>query len=93
MKPASESTRAFSCVTFGISCYLHIRLEVNVSALKMGDVVVLKSGGPMMTIGSLNTQYARCQWFDGKELKHGDFGVDSLKYPEKNEGSVASRLA
>ena len=41
-------------------------------ALKPGDIVQLKSGGPKMTLGnqhsSTNNTYS-CYWFDGTELK------------------------
>lgn len=63
------------------------------SDLKAGDVVVLKSGGPHLTISAMNGQNVRCQWFDGKELKQGDFIITSLKHPEQNSGSLASKLA
>ncbi len=52
--------------------------------LKIGDVVKLKSGGPIMTIhfidksgGSIN-----CQWFAGDKLdklENGYFSPDSLQ--------------
>jgi len=38
-------------------------------ALAVGDVVVLKSGGPKMTISALSeqTSLVPCQWFDDKD--------------------------
>ena len=53
---------------------------------KTGDIVVLKSGGPTMTIKSekkvgipeRHIGYY-CQWFAGKKLVQGDFPTDSLK--------------
>jgi len=47
--------------------------------MKAGDVVVLKSGGPKMTIEGIADDYATCAWFDysrnsskgsGKELDY-----------------------
>ena len=51
---------------------------------KNGDVVMLKSGGPDMTISSTNTEYgvlrADCVWFDTEQkLAHASFSVSSLK--------------
>jgi uncharacterized protein YodC (DUF2158 family) len=50
---------------------------------KTGDQVVLKSGGPTMTVmEELPTGQIRCQWFSGKNLKHGNFKPESLNEPE-----------
>jgi uncharacterized protein YodC (DUF2158 family) len=57
---------------------------------KIGDVVVLKSGGPKMTvekIGPRNSNdpdiVARCLWFDNvqgnEQVKDGQFVPDTLK--------------
>lgn len=47
---------------------------------KSGDIVVLKSGGPEMTVKAYApTQQAfLCQWFAGKKLEQGYFKGDSL---------------
>ena len=48
----------------------------------IGDIVVLKSGGPDMTICSVPERGAShygCQWFSGKKLEHGYFQAESLK--------------
>lgn len=52
----------------------------------LGDTVVLKSGGPLMTINSkvLNsmgriTNEVECIWFDSTTLKRDTFHVASLK--------------
>lgn len=56
--------------------------------LKVGDVVKLKSGGPDMTVMSINTvDYVNkppvtmvlCQWFHAIEAKEHEFPSDSLK--------------
>lgn len=54
---------------------------------KPGDVVVLKSGGPLMTVlevGGLPGSKARvyCSWFDGKNEKHDNWPPEALKHPE-----------
>lgn len=51
---------------------------------KPGDLVVLKSGGPEMTVKQLNSEDVICQWFAGKKLEQGRFNEDSLiKSPPK----------
>lgn len=46
-----------------------------------GDIVELKSGGPKMTVKSLDTYHGQyvCQWFGGKKLEQGQFAPESLK--------------
>ena len=51
-------------------------------AFKIGDVVMLKSGGPDMTVEdpkSYNDQ-VECQWFGGRKLERGRFPPGSLVY-------------
>lgn len=52
------------------------------SNVKIGDVVRLKSGGPLMTVESLDDYYgvmkARCTWFSNHELKDGVFPPETL---------------
>ncbi len=55
--------------------------------LKPGDVVMLKSGGPEMTIDTIDTfdmhgPGALCQWFDGKDLKTHVFSFHVLARPK-----------
>ena len=50
-----------------------------------GDIVVLKSGSPKMTVATLldkqniHPGYYACQWFSGKKLEYGQFPPDSLR--------------
>ncbi|WP_375577128.1 YodC family protein [Paracidovorax oryzae] len=53
---------------------------------RKGDVVILKSGGPEMTvidIADYSPQYsetaAKCQWFDGKTFQDAVFDQEVLK--------------
>ena len=51
--------------------------------IQKGDMVVLKSGGPTMTVNTVEdlygTQTAWCDWFDGKKPCNATFPVSSLK--------------
>jgi len=56
-----------------------------------GDVVVLKSGGPNMTVKGRyspgltpEADTYTCQWFGGKKLESGHFHADSLKRVVEN---------
>ena len=53
--------------------------------LKVGDVVKLKSGGPVMTVSRVaeESRLYDCQWFDGTELRTGRFAPDSLVKQDK----------
>ncbi len=52
-------------------------------AIAEGDVVVLKSGGPDMTVTGVGDNYgvltAWCIWFDGKKQCNGTFNVLALR--------------
>ena len=61
---------------------------------KIGDVVMLKSGGPKMTVSSVprdpdpnvlsdrGSSWYSCSWFKGGSLEHGTFSEDLLIEPE-----------
>ena len=56
---------------------------------KIGDLVEIKSGGPIMTIknekkisGKKVSGYY-CQWFAGKKLEFGEFPTESLQTAER----------
>lgn len=56
--------------------------------MKPGDLVKLKSGGPVMTLGSLTSaigQETRCFWFVGLDLKSALFPLDALVKSENHE--------
>jgi uncharacterized protein YodC (DUF2158 family) len=60
------------------------------NAFKKGDIVVLKSGGPPMTVdkipgesvsdfGSSFHKGYKCQWFKGATAAHGEYGEHLLE--------------
>ena len=65
--------------------------------MKKGDIVILKSGGPKMTIHDIdNWKYihsssdyekdeAKCFWFDGNSQKEGVFSLAALKVVTDDE--------
>jgi uncharacterized protein YodC (DUF2158 family) len=55
--------------------------------LKPGDTVKLRSGGPLMTIDSINADdEVYCEWFDDKQQPQSKvYGVHML---EKDDGTV-----
>lgn len=58
---------------------------------KIGDVVVLKSGSPIMTVADIDDQgNVTCTWFDkDKNRKNEIFKSDML---EKCDGSIYSTM-
>ena len=44
-----------------------------------GDIVQLKSGGPKMTVHSVEPSRITCQWFAGSKLERGSFPAESLE--------------
>lgn len=48
-------------------------------ALKVGDLVILKSGGPLMTIERIRGGEAQCIWFIGNQKEKENFRLVTLK--------------
>ena len=46
---------------------------------KAGDVVQLKSGGPLMTVFEIDGNLASCRWFSGNDEKASSFPMELLK--------------
>lgn len=44
----------------------------------VGDVVILKSGGPEMTVRQVRNSRVECLWFEGAVCKTGEFDVPLL---------------
>ncbi len=56
------------------------------AAVKEGDVVKLKSGGPDMTIMSLGHSGSYCCiWFSGDRRNEGYFGAESIVKVEESD--------
>lgn len=47
--------------------------------IKAGDVVMLKSGGPRMTVTWVSDGKTYCQWFDGNDAKGTNFQAVQLR--------------
>lgn len=52
--------------------------------LNPGDVVELKSGGPLMTIRYIEKEVAFCDWFTGAEARNSRFSLVQLKKTSSN---------
>jgi uncharacterized protein YodC (DUF2158 family) len=57
---------------------------------KTGDLVRLRSGGPVMTVERIEYDvpdpFARCAWFDARELAHsGSFKIAALDLVDEEE--------
>jgi uncharacterized protein YodC (DUF2158 family) len=46
---------------------------------KAGDVVQLKSGGPLMTVSEVDGNSVHCRWFSANEEKASSFPSELLK--------------
>lgn len=52
----------------------------------IGDVVELKSGGPEMTVSSIDGKICTCIWFDNSNKMKDEFEKDILKKVERGGG-------
>ena len=58
---------------------------------KVGDTVVMKAGGPKMTILRVEddpTDWIQCRWFDGKKFNTELFPPDSLRQADDSDNGV-----
>jgi uncharacterized protein YodC (DUF2158 family) len=64
--------------------------------LKEGDLVQLKSGGPVMTVVNPGgfSGWPVCNWFEGSAVKSGSFPPAALrKVPEEEAGAGGSSFS
>jgi uncharacterized protein YodC (DUF2158 family) len=55
--------------------------------IKPGDIVSLRSGGPRMTIATIEGQSAFCEWFtDDQQPQSRSFALASLKLEGQRTG-------
>ena len=55
--------------------------------IKPGDIVSLRSGGPRMTIATVDGQSAFCEWFTDDQQPQGrSFALTSLKLEGQRTG-------
>ena len=57
----------------------------------VGDVVKLKSGGPLMTVLSIDEAAHRvvCQWFDKSEARQAEFPPETLRAAQSHVGAIS----
>lgn len=67
------------------------RRRVMTEQWKPGDVVVLKSGGPKMTIKFVEHGEACCTWFQGGKVSEQRFSLEMLQAPRGIEMIPLSR--
>ena len=66
------------------------------TVLKPGDLVILKSGGPVMTVDTVNTDIfdddkvtgILCAWFVGNKLERARFDPDAIAPSPSREATV-----
>ena len=46
--------------------------------IKVGDIVMLKFGGPGIVVATILEGIAHCNWFDDKTKMSGNFPVSTL---------------
>jgi uncharacterized protein YodC (DUF2158 family) len=66
------------------------------SSFDVGDVVQLNSGGPLLTVQSIEIDHATVRWGEGQKLKTEKLPVSMLKCVSVNEVSnfeAARRIA
>jgi uncharacterized protein YodC (DUF2158 family) len=71
-------------VNFRTDLTLNLEGESKVGSdpFKPGDVVVLKSGCPKMTVDFFENGMVNCSWFDGKKRFSDSFQPETLMPPK-----------
>ena len=60
--------------------------------IKAGDRVMLKSGGPEMTVKEIKGDEAECTWFNDGKLSQESFSIASLIKCRKRGGPRVSTI-
>ncbi|WP_330148618.1 YodC family protein [Shewanella oncorhynchi] len=61
--------------------------------MKAGDVVYLKSGGPLMTVVNVIDESVHCTWFnDKKVLEAASFHIVTLENDDESNATDAYQL-
>lgn len=47
--------------------------------IQVGSVVQLNSGGPTMTVESIENNIAACVWFVNNDLKRAEFAITTIQ--------------
>jgi uncharacterized protein YodC (DUF2158 family) len=69
--------------------YLMEALEKMSTSYSIGDIVVLKSGGPKMTVTEVPDDNTVCaRWFDGAVLRADGFHTDEINLAGNREYSI-----
>ena len=59
--------------------------------IKPGDIVSLRSGGPRMTVATIDGNRALCEWFsDDQQPRSSTFALTSLKLDDRNDAGAAN---
>ena len=58
---------------------------MNQSQFKAGDVVVLKSGGPKMSVAQVNEHAVLCTWFQNGQHEQKYIAAEALTYPNDDQ--------
>jgi uncharacterized protein YodC (DUF2158 family) len=63
-----------------------LKIKYGGCIMKVGDVVQLKSGGPLMTVSDIEDEDVYCNWFDkNNKLVSSSFRLLQLKIVDENK--------
>jgi uncharacterized protein YodC (DUF2158 family) len=60
---------------------------------RLGSIVVLKSGGPDMTVASIGEDGVICVWFEGKRCTRKTFEPETLSRRPKAPKNITFKIA